>query len=217
LAACNASRVAPLGGRGGWRKGGLFTDIKSHPNDSTTQRCPSCLLHFFRPFNMPPTPSMPQTFIHKKAAILQSLSVPASSYSDKSPKGTVDDGIRELIGEINAYEGFVTTSSCAGRVSVFLEGSGRAGNGKDEVGSLSSRNANVPGGKGGGEFLFVAHEPVQISEKAGLLQQLLPGIFGQGDGGDRVSGSESWVPGERFVRFAFEPMVRRKPGLKGTR
>lgn len=34
----------------------------------------------------------------------------------------MDAGIRELIGEINAREGLVTTSSCAGRVSVFLEG-----------------------------------------------------------------------------------------------
>src|SRR5689334_16583600 len=39
--------------------------------------------------------------------------------ADKSPKGNVDDGVWELINEINAVEGLVTTSSCAGRVSCF--------------------------------------------------------------------------------------------------
>ena len=60
-------------------------------------------------------------FAAKKAKILSQLSVPDAEYSDASPKGSVDDGIRDLIDEINALDGLVTTSSCAGRVSVFVK------------------------------------------------------------------------------------------------
>lgn len=70
-------------------------------------------------------------------------------YADLSPKGTVDAGIRELIGEINAREGLVTTSSCAGRVSVFLEGKKkkrRIGRGRRG----GERGPRSDGGGGGG-------------------------------------------------------------------
>ena len=53
-------------------------------------------------------------------------------YRDKSPKGSVDEGIRELINEINSYEGLVTTSSCAGRVSIFVDGGAEMKEGKGE-------------------------------------------------------------------------------------
>jgi tRNA wybutosine-synthesizing protein 3 len=158
---------------------------------------------------MPPPP-IPSTFTRKKAKILQDLSVPDSDYSDKSPKGSVDQGIRELIGEINAYKGLVTTSSCAGRISVFLEGNrvaGALGSGEDEVGGL-----RVPGGKGGGKFLFVSHNPVDVSDEEGF--ERLSAVFSRGrrsesgelDGGG--GGAQFWDPGQRFVKFAFEPMVR---------
>ncbi|KAK1990852.1 hypothetical protein LX36DRAFT_647319 [Colletotrichum falcatum] len=67
-------------------------------------------------------PSPPASFATRKHRILEQLSVPDAEYTDASPKGSVDVGIRELINELNALDGFVTTSSCAGRVSVFLEG-----------------------------------------------------------------------------------------------
>lgn len=67
-------------------------------------------------------PPAPQNFARKKTVILEQLAVPDDSYTDLSPKGSVDVGIRDLIDEINAIDGLVTTSSCAGRVSVFLEG-----------------------------------------------------------------------------------------------
>ncbi|KAK2039257.1 hypothetical protein LZ31DRAFT_506500 [Colletotrichum somersetense] len=67
-------------------------------------------------------PSPPASFATRKHKILEQLSVPDAEYTDASPKGSVDVGIRELIDELNALDGFVTTSSCAGRVSVFLEG-----------------------------------------------------------------------------------------------
>lgn len=68
------------------------------------------------------TAPIPPSFARRKEAILAQLAVPDDEYTDLSPKGTVDAGIRDLIDEINGLEGLVTTSSCAGRVSVFLEG-----------------------------------------------------------------------------------------------
>jgi tRNA wybutosine-synthesizing protein 3 len=152
-----------------------------------------------------PYPRVPPTFARKKAKILRDLSVPDTEYSDRSPKGSVDEGIRELIDEINAFEGFVTTSSCAGRISVFQEGHGRANDG--EIGDDEVGRSGVPGGKGGGKFLFVSHEPVEVSEDDGLEQ--LSEIFGGGEGSSADGGAatESLVSEQRFVRFAFEPMV----------
>jgi tRNA wybutosine-synthesizing protein 3 len=74
---------------------------------------------------MPQTRRLPPvsaTFAAKKAQVLSLLTQPEEDYNDKSPKGTVDAQIRDLIDEINAYGGLVTTSSCAGRVAVFVEG-----------------------------------------------------------------------------------------------
>lgn len=62
-------------------------------------------------------------FVARKSKILSDLSVPDAEYTDLSPKGSVDEGIRDLIRDINALDGLVTTSSCAGRVSIFVEGS----------------------------------------------------------------------------------------------
>lgn len=61
-------------------------------------------------------------FVVRKSKILSDLSVPDAEYTDLSPKGSVDEGIRDLIRDINALDGLVTTSSCAGRVSIFVEG-----------------------------------------------------------------------------------------------
>lgn len=107
----------------------------------------------------------------------------------------------------------MTTSSCAGRVSVFLEGEKHSaakggGEGEDE----GARSA-VPGGKGsGGRWLFVSHEAVRIpSERGngeGSLTKLL-GLFSsqREDADQELSGD---VSGIRLVRFQFEPMVRRR-------
>ncbi|KAI0476102.1 methyltransferase TYW3-domain-containing protein [Xylariaceae sp. FL0804] len=77
----------------------------------------------------PSLPSIPGHFALKKARILAQLAVPDADYTDASPKGSVDAGIRHLIDELNGLDGFVTTSSCAGRVSVFVEGRKSGGGG----------------------------------------------------------------------------------------
>lgn len=84
------------------------------------------------------TAPIPPSFARRKEAILAQLAVPDDEYTDLSPKGTVDAGIRDLIDEINGLDGLVTTSSCAGRVSVFLEGrrAGQGGPAAADEGSL---------------------------------------------------------------------------------
>lgn len=160
-------------------------------------------------------PSIPATFTQKKTAILTSLSAPASTYSDLSPKGTVDTAIQDLIDRLNTLEGVVTTSSCAGRVSVFLEGrkhgKGKAV-GRDDGGckeGMAERQAAVPGGKGmGGRWLFVSHEPVQVRRDEEPVSRIL--------GLEPMEGM-AWlkidmeVDDLRLVRFQFEPMVCKCP------
>lgn len=97
---------------------------------------------------------IPPSFARRKEAILAQLAVPEDEYTDLSPKGTVDAGIRGLIDEINGLDGLVTTSSCAGRVSVFLEGrrAGRGGPAAVDEGSLllPGHHLAVEEGEGGG-------------------------------------------------------------------
>jgi tRNA wybutosine-synthesizing protein 3 len=138
-----------------------------------------------------PRPSA--AFISKKAKILEQLDVPDESYTDLSPKGSVDVGIRDLINEVNAIDGLVTTSSCGGRVSVFLEGIKRDDGGRD--GQVAT-----PGGKGaGGAWLFVSHDPVKEGNEE---TQDWSDIFCLKNNGEDAEGKS-----RRLIHFKFEPMV----------
>lgn len=160
---------------------------------------------------MTPNSPIPPAFTAKKNSILSSLSIPEISYTDLSPKGSVDIPIKPLIDRINALDGIVTTSSCSGRVSVFLEGrKGGKSEKEDGDGVRGLEQIAVPGGKGrGGRWLFVSHEAVEgideVKEADGGFTRLLG--FSQSGGGasfGRLDMNEL-----RFVRFQFEPMVRR--------
>ncbi|KAK4172473.1 methyltransferase TYW3-domain-containing protein [Triangularia setosa] len=153
-----------------------------------------------------PTPS--QSFHQRKSKILSALAVPKEEYTDLSPKGSVDIGIRDLIDEINTREGLVTTSSCAGRVSVYLEGGGRSPSSQsaqqeaEEEGKDNVRSSSA-GGKGGGEWLFVSHDPISsLSVERGSFEEL----FGlqPWQGGD---GAEEEDQEGRMIHFKFEPMI----------
>jgi tRNA wybutosine-synthesizing protein 3 len=157
--------------------------------------------------------SLPQSFLSKKAKIISSLAVSAEEYDDLSPKGSVDEGIRELIDEINGREGWVTTSSCAGRISVFLEGkrSLDAGEGKEgevEVEDGERTKAGVGGKGGGGRWLFVSHDPIPFAQDGGeghdLVEKL--GLVRRTERKGRKSIGDD-VVARRFVHFKFEPMV----------
>lgn len=179
-----------------------------------------------------PLPPIPPLFTRKKSAILSSLARPSDTYTDLSPKGSIDVRIRPLIDRLNALEGVVTTSSCAGRVSVFLEG--RKGGGEEEGkvrGEEVGRDRGEEGkdrsrGKGrGGRWLFVSHDPlpehVPLSEGGWMRVLGLDKGKEEGGGGEmrRENGDDGGGEEEggcgsnldvrrtRFIRFQFEPMV----------
>ena len=156
---------------------------------------------------------MPSIFERKKSSIVAQLQVPGSQYSDLSPKGTVDEGIRPLIYNINSKEGLVTTSSCAGRVSVFLEGKRKndssvtEGNPPNEttIRDLPKQGGLAGiGGKGlGGRWLYVSHDPISLlPDEIGGASEFTE-LFGLSAHGPEVSHSDD----TRYVHFKFEPMV----------
>ena len=164
------------------------------------------------------TAQLPQTFLRKKEKILRELGLDESSYYDKSPKGSVDEDIRELISEINAYDGIVTTSSCAGRISVFLEGPGKYAISQavdDEDAETGKGARTAPGGKGGGEWLFVSHKPIisgserkneAIEDGASVhISDDLLSLFRLSSA--KLVHKEASSSAKRYVRLSFEPLV----------
>jgi tRNA wybutosine-synthesizing protein 3 len=155
---------------------------------------------------------LPAGFVAKKRKILSQLAVPDDDYTDASPKGSVDVGIRDLIEQINRQDGLVTTSSCAGRVSVYLEGKKASeaeglrsaavlGEDAPEEGGGGDVTRASAGGKGGGEWLFVSHDPVAQEDRRSWASR-----FGLGEGIHLES--EPIPRGEpRLIHFKFEPMV----------
>lgn len=169
------------------------------------------------------TSPIPTSFTRRKTTILSQLARPDDKYTDLSPKGTVDAGIRDLIDEINGCEGFVTTSSCAGRVSVFLEGKRRPQEAQEDErqdvgdGELSmppvatSTVAGVGGKGGGGRWLFVSHDPVETHGKLDCEPNIVAALLGMEepifDGREGSSAEEMSGGGSRLIHFKFEPMV----------
>jgi tRNA wybutosine-synthesizing protein 3 len=173
-------------------------------------------------------PEPPQAFTRKKAEILSKLNLPDSDYTDASPKGSVDEGIKDLLTEINKQAGLVTTSSCAGRISIFLEGRRSNKRASPEPQGVRSdeddgvdmaikieeitRAATVAGagGKGGGgRWLFVSHDPVELphAEEETLADQRVRETLGLKDAvpAFRDPNAERET---RYIHFKFEPMVR---------
>ncbi|KAE9978287.1 hypothetical protein BLS_009470 [Venturia inaequalis] len=140
---------------------------------------------------------MSTNFQAKKRKILEQIEVPDDEYTDLSPKGSIDVGIRHLVREINKIHGLVTTSSCAGRISVFLEGTKKTSpRPLREEDSAQEPAIAGPGGKGGGKWLFVDHEPV--SKTSSTLHALF---------GIDTAPASPIGPGARFVHFKFEAMI----------
>ncbi|EFQ98361.1 DUF207 domain-containing protein [Nannizzia gypsea CBS 118893] len=173
--------------------------------------------------------TIPTSFISKKEKILKDLSVPEEDYTDLSPKGSVDVAIIPLIRDINRLPGLVTTSSCAGRISVFVErgklGKARADNDTiatekapedPEDGSLEDKlghdkrltaeyeNKFVPrGGKGSGTWQFVSHDPL-LADGVNT-EKSFHELFGLKPSGTSMSLCRK---GEiQLIKFKFEPMI----------
>lgn len=159
---------------------------------------------------MKETPPIPEPFQLRKSSILADLAIPDADYSDLSPKGSVDEAIRDLIADINALPGLATTSSCAGRISVFLEGRRDKQPQVETQGQTPASQQEEPerqfapsGGKGAGRWLYVSHDPLDADGSPDSLH----GLFGMAEGdGDGNGLRNSRSP--RLVRFIFEPMVR---------
>ncbi|KAK5991202.1 tRNA wybutosine-synthesizing protein 3 [Cladobotryum mycophilum] len=144
-------------------------------------------------------------FAEKKAKILQQLAVPDAEYTDASPKGSVDEGIRHLIDEINGAEGFVTTSSCAGRMSVFLEGrKTRAANDEGE----GEQVAGVGGKGAGGTWLYVSHEADANGGETYMDWMSNLGLV-EGAEAFQITASHGGEGNKdrRLIHFKFEPMI----------
>ncbi|KAL3472337.1 COG1590 daomin protein [Aspergillus californicus] len=160
---------------------------------------------------------IPQNFISRKSKILAELSTPEEEYTDLSPKGSVDEGIRDLIKDLNALPGLVTTSSCAGRISVFLEGRKSHSQSQQEItpGAAEQRKFVPSGGKGAGRWLYVSHEALstgscnaQVTEDSSNKEKMsLHGMFGLIPGDGKPPGVDKEGHAPRLVRFHFEPMI----------
>ena len=182
------------------------------------------------------TSSMQDAFMRKKSSILHQLAAPEEEYTDRSVKGTVDEPISELINEINAYDDLVTTSSCSGRISVFLEGPPKDESESDLSAKINSRNnegiedegrprQNNEIGDGavaksdeimrrkkkrkGGKWLYMSHGNLDVDGvySTSTLSHL-HALFGMRPS-RHSRGNTPNVPtaATRFVHFKFEPMV----------
>ncbi|KAF8540054.1 tRNA wybutosine-synthesizing protein [Trichophaea hybrida] len=167
----------------------------------------------------------------------------ASIGPDASPKGSIDMHILPLINRLNTHADVVTTSSCSGRISVFLEGAKKlktetyndnddsddhnhVNHGRDcDNGQLqdvdpadevvvapgekaSSRpNAGV-GGKGdGGRWLFVSHDPVDITRPIINNAEIANKVMERNANHVFDSDEYDLTMATRFVHFKFEPMI----------
>ena len=99
----------------------------TNTNNSLSQRrkdlIPDCIDD---PSSLDPDDSILPSFHDLKRKTLQSLygldknkDYNHALLKDKSPKGSVDEGIRSLVDLINAHPSFATLSSCSGRISLF--------------------------------------------------------------------------------------------------
>ncbi|TGZ84145.1 hypothetical protein EX30DRAFT_393667 [Ascodesmis nigricans] len=124
-----------------------------------------------------PTRTPPTSFTQRKTHLLTT--------TDLSPKGSIDTPILPLITLLNSFPTICTTSSCSGRISVFLDG------------ELSST-----GKGGGGRWVLVSHEPVEVAEAVGK-------VWGEMiEGGESADcGGEEGAKRRRYLHFKFEPML----------
>jgi len=143
-------------------------------------------------------------FEARKQNILEQLDPPHGEYHDLSPKGSIDEPIRNLIDELNSLEGVVTTSSCSGRLSVFLEGR-KIGSDSADLGAEGEESRAGPGGKGGGgTWLFISHSPIEDTDATGASDFMSTFGLQKSIAKNEVTHSVS----SRYIHLKFEPMVK---------
>lgn len=139
-------------------------------------------------------------FDKKKQHILQEIGLNSESNPDASPKGTIDALCIPLITLINSHSDMVTTSSCSGRVSVFVEGSKELNTERDNPADLlTADEAFKIGAKGeGGHWLFVSHEKEDINEWWMKTSPLLK---------FEKSSDKEYNIKTRYILFKYEPLI----------
>lgn len=95
---------------------------------------------------------MGDPFQQKKEHILNEISFTNEGSPDASPKGSLDLKCWPIISLINSKKNMVTTSSCSGRVSVYLQGR--------KLQSSTTFNKGAKGNEGG--WLFITHDPDNV-------------------------------------------------------
>lgn len=126
-------------------------------------------------------------FDQKKRAILEEIS---SLEPDLSPKGSIDQLCLPIMDLINSHQDMVTTSSCSGRISVFVEGK-----------KVLSAEETKAGGKGlGGRWLYVSHEQNKILNWLDTLtnDEIK---FENTDSNDHIDNSI------RYILYKYEPFI----------
>lgn len=93
---------------------------------------------------------MQDPFDQKKSSLLSEIGITDFNNPDASPKGTIDEKCFPIMQIINSDKDMVTTSSCSGRVSVFLEG-------------IKDKEQLQIGAKGNeGRWIFVTHDSTDL-------------------------------------------------------
>jgi tRNA wybutosine-synthesizing protein 3 len=86
-------------------------------------------------------------FLTRRENALRSISAAEGHDHDKSPKGSLDAPIADLVNYINSTPQYYTTSCCSGRITLLLE----------------------KGTRKGGEWLLASHDPVTYEQVAGVI------------------------------------------------
>ena len=162
---------------------------------------------------------MLDAFTRKKRSILAKLAAPDDEYTDRSAKGALDEPILDLIHEINGSDGLVTTSSCSGRISVFLEGAPsterKESDDDDDDDDDADATAIPPdetetkNRRKRGNWLYMNHAPLDVQSasptpRSSHFHDLFGMNLARHESGDEPELSPRST---RFVHFKFEPMV----------
>ncbi|CEP63610.1 tRNA methyltransferase TYW3 LALA0_S08e06524g [Lachancea lanzarotensis] len=124
-------------------------------------------------------------FDQKKDHILAEIH---NNMQDLSPKGTIDELCWPIMDLINSHRDMVTTSSCSGRLSVFVEGN-----------KLSNEDVKS-GGKGeGGKWLFVTHNREEVMRWTEKLPEAV--VY------EKAVETATVGSNVRYILYKYEPFI----------
>jgi tRNA wybutosine-synthesizing protein 3 len=153
---------------------------------------------------------------------------------DKSPKGSVDEAIQDLVNLINAHPSFATLSSCSGRIALYdpllarsssSSSNTAAGQGQEQqqhqersdsfieednfnnVDTTRSAAATRSGKGGTGGWLLASHEVVEATILIDLLQENNDNHSDGGDVGIDDDSEDNDDDDNHVLSFKMEPLL----------